>query len=90
MAKSSAGHGPISPAPRGSRHSASALRVKGKLAVPGLDFRSKKLTDWSTNPMSPHVVYPPNRHLSNKLRVFVDWIADLFAGGSIARQRTGR
>jgi len=22
-----------------------------------------------------HVVYPPNRHLSNKLRVFVDWVA---------------
>ena len=29
--------------------------------------------------MPLHVVYPPNRHLSNKLRVFVDWIADLFA-----------
>lgn len=42
------------------------------------------LSEWSTKPMSLHVVYPPNRHLSNKLRVFVDWIADLFA-----RQRTG-
>jgi LysR family transcriptional regulator for bpeEF and oprC len=26
-----------------------------------------------------HVVYPPNRHLSAKVRVFVDWAADLFA-----------
>ena len=45
------------------------------------------LADWSTKPMSLHVVYPPNRHLSNKLRVFVDWIADLFASGTISRQR---
>ena len=26
-----------------------------------------------------HVVYPPNRHLSAKVRAFVDWAADLFA-----------
>jgi LysR family transcriptional regulator, regulator for bpeEF and oprC len=29
------------------------------------------------------VVYPPNRHLSNKLRVFVDWVANLFASSGI-------
>jgi len=23
------------------------------------------------------VVYPPNRHLSNKVRVFVDWLVKL-------------
>jgi DNA-binding transcriptional LysR family regulator len=33
------------------------------------------LTDWKTDPLPMHVVYPPNRHLSNKLRVFVDWVA---------------
>ncbi|WP_264861486.1 LysR substrate-binding domain-containing protein, partial [Klebsiella pneumoniae] len=37
------------------------------------------LTDWTIGLYPLHVVYPPNRHLSNKLRVFVDWIADLFA-----------
>ena len=37
------------------------------------------LKDWTSEPLNIHVVYPPNRHLSNKLRVFVDWIADLFA-----------
>ncbi|MDF2118647.1 LysR family transcriptional regulator [Roseiarcaceae bacterium H3SJ34-1] len=37
------------------------------------------LTDWTTDPMPMHIVYPPNRHLSNKLRVFVDWTAELFA-----------
>ncbi|MBX3657835.1 MAG: LysR family transcriptional regulator [Ramlibacter sp.] len=37
------------------------------------------LTDWSREPIPIHVVYPPNRHLSAKVRAFVDWAADLFA-----------
>ena len=37
------------------------------------------LPEWSTAAMPLHVVYPPNRHLSNKLRIFVDWVAELFA-----------
>ncbi len=37
------------------------------------------LADWTTEPIPMHIVYPPNRHLSNKLRVFVDWAAELFA-----------
>jgi LysR family transcriptional regulator, regulator for bpeEF and oprC len=36
------------------------------------------LTDWTAITMPLYVVYPPNRHLSNKVRVFVDWIAELF------------
>ena len=37
------------------------------------------LDDW-TRPRHPlHVVYPSNRHLSTKLRVFIDWIAETFA-----------
>jgi LysR family transcriptional regulator for bpeEF and oprC len=37
------------------------------------------LPDW-THPLIPlHVVYPPNRHLSAKVRAFVDWAAELFA-----------
>ena len=36
--------------------------------------------------MPLHVVYPPNRHLSNKVRVFVDWIADLFARDALMRR----
>jgi DNA-binding transcriptional LysR family regulator len=42
------------------------------------------LTDWTTSPLPMHVVYPPNRHLSNKLRVFVDWIAVQLAGAARA------
>jgi DNA-binding transcriptional LysR family regulator len=37
------------------------------------------LAGWTTDVIPLHVVYPPNRHLSTKLRIFVDWIADLFA-----------
>ncbi|WP_454917953.1 LysR family transcriptional regulator [Xanthobacter sediminis] len=37
------------------------------------------LLDWCTGPKPLHIVYPPNRHLSNKVRVFVDWLAELFA-----------
>jgi LysR family transcriptional regulator for bpeEF and oprC len=37
------------------------------------------LPEWTTDPMPVHVVYPQNRHLSAKVRVFVEWIAELFA-----------
>jgi LysR family transcriptional regulator, regulator for bpeEF and oprC len=37
------------------------------------------LADWPGDPWSMYVAYPPNRHLSNKLRVFVDWVANLVA-----------
>ena len=37
------------------------------------------LPDWKIEPVPVYVVYPPNRHLSAKVRSFVDWAADLFA-----------
>lgn len=43
------------------------------------------LADWTTEPMPLHVVYPPNRHLSAKLRIFVDWIAEIFARNRLMR-----
>ncbi|MFC3109529.1 LysR family transcriptional regulator [Undibacterium arcticum] len=36
------------------------------------------LTEWCTDPLPLHVVYPQNRHLSAKVRAFVEWIAELF------------
>jgi LysR family transcriptional regulator for bpeEF and oprC len=36
------------------------------------------LSDWSIEPIPIYVVYPPNRHLSTRLRIFVDWVAELF------------
>lgn len=36
------------------------------------------LEDWVSAPLPVNVVYPQNRHLSAKVRVFVEWVADLF------------
>ncbi len=37
------------------------------------------LTDWDVEPIPLYIVYPQNRHLSNKVRVFVDWTVRLLA-----------
>jgi LysR family transcriptional regulator for bpeEF and oprC len=37
------------------------------------------LTEWTSDPLPVHVVYPQNRHLSAKVRVFVEWVAELFS-----------
>lgn len=37
------------------------------------------LPEWTRAPLPVHAVYAPNRHLSAKVRVFVDWAAELFA-----------
>ncbi|GAB3628692.1 putative multidrug efflux transcriptional regulator CeoR [Pandoraea terrae] len=36
------------------------------------------LPEWKPPPMPISAVYPHNRHLSPKVRVFVDWVAELF------------
>jgi DNA-binding transcriptional LysR family regulator len=45
-------------------------------------------TAWCTEAKPIHVVYPPNRHLSNKVRVFVDWIAELFARHDLINRKS--
>lgn len=37
------------------------------------------LPDWHAGAVPLHVVYPPNRRLNAKLRVFNDWVAELLA-----------
>ena len=37
------------------------------------------LEDWTRPKHSLHIMYPPNRHLNAKLRVFVDWVAQVFS-----------
>ncbi|MDM0086292.1 MULTISPECIES: LysR family transcriptional regulator [unclassified Variovorax] len=37
------------------------------------------LPEWSAGAWPLYVVYPPHRHVSVKLRVFIDWVADLCA-----------
>jgi len=36
------------------------------------------LTDWTSDPMPLYIAYLPHRHLSNKLRVFVEWVVEQF------------
>ena len=48
------------------------------------------LSEWTTESLPLYVVYPPNTHLSNRLRVFVDWIADLFATDETLSRRSAR
>jgi len=47
------------------------------------DIRTGKLVqilpEWDIEPVPLYVVYPSNRHLSNKVRVFVDWLVKLLA-----------
>jgi LysR family transcriptional regulator, regulator for bpeEF and oprC len=37
------------------------------------------LPEWRIDPIPLYIVYPPNRHLSNKVRLFVDWLVHLLA-----------
>lgn len=37
------------------------------------------LPEWSAGAWPVYVVYPPNRHVTAKLRAFIDWAAELFA-----------
>jgi LysR family transcriptional regulator for bpeEF and oprC len=50
------------------------------MALPYLQSGQLKevLPQWKAQPMPISVVYPHNRHLSPKVRVFVDWIAEMF------------
>ena len=34
---------------------------------------------WRLDPMPMYLAYPPNRHVSAKLRVFIDWVVELMA-----------
>jgi len=37
------------------------------------------LTDWEVDATPIYLVYPPNRHLSSRLRVFADWVVKVVA-----------
>ena len=37
------------------------------------------LEDWTLDPMPMYLAYPPNRHVSAKLRVFIEWVEELMA-----------
>jgi len=37
------------------------------------------LKNWGRPRHPIHIMYPPNRHLNAKVRVFVDWAVEVFA-----------
>jgi DNA-binding transcriptional LysR family regulator len=45
------------------------------------------LEDWQIEPMPIYLVYPPNRHLSNRLRVFADWVVKVIAKSQMVERR---
>ncbi|SDH55811.1 DNA-binding transcriptional regulator, LysR family [Pseudomonas flavescens] len=44
---------------------------------------------WRFEPMPMYLAYPPNRHVSAKLRVFIDWVIELMALHAPVIDRSG-
>jgi DNA-binding transcriptional LysR family regulator len=44
--------------------------------------------DWKLEPMPMSIAFPPNRHVSAKLRVFIDWIIELMEAHAPVTTRT--
>jgi DNA-binding transcriptional LysR family regulator len=78
----------------GSVYVAAALQGQGIVQAPTYMVQDhlregrlvRVLQDWQVESLPMHVVYPPNRYLSNRLRVFVDWVAELFAKNDMIRR----
>lgn len=45
--------------------------------------------DWQLDAMPVYLAFPPNRHVSVKLRVFIDWVADVMARHAPVADRAG-
>lgn len=56
------------------------LVVRG-MAAPHIERGELRpvLEDWHFHPLPIHVAFPPNRHVSAKLRVFIDWTVEQMA-----------
>ncbi|MET1084540.1 MAG: LysR substrate-binding domain-containing protein [Burkholderiales bacterium] len=71
----------------GDAYSAAGLAGLGVMVVPQFMVEAALtdgrlvtlLEDWATDPLPLYVMYPQNRHLSAKVRAFVDWVAELLA-----------
>ena len=71
----------------GNAYLAAGLAGLGVLWLP--DYMSKAylargelvplFEGWRLDPMPLYLAFPPNRHVSTKLRVFIDWVVKLMA-----------
>jgi len=57
---------------RATPFAASEWLAQGRLA--------RVLEDWESDQIPLYVMYPHNRHLSAKVQVFADWVAELLSG----------
>jgi DNA-binding transcriptional LysR family regulator len=81
----------------GNAYLAAGLAGLGALWVP--DYMSQAhrargelvplFPDWRFDPMPLYVAFPPNRYVSAKLRVFIDWVAELMAQHAPVDARRG-
>lgn len=68
----------------GNAYLAAALAGLGVVALPSYMAEPHMargellpvLPDWQLPPMPMHVMFPPNRHMSQRLRVFIDWVVE--------------
>ncbi len=78
---------------------ACCLAGLGLIQVPAFDVREHLesgelvavLTDWPAAPMPVQIVYPHQRYLSHRVRVFGDWLAEILApclGGASSQRKT--
>lgn len=71
----------------GNAYLAAGLGGLGALWLPDYMARTHVATGaliplfagWQIAPMPLYLAYPPNRHVSKKLRVFIDWVVELMA-----------
>lgn len=54
-----------------------SFMVQGYLTEGKLE---KVLGDYGAGSLPINALYPQNRHLSSKVRAFIEWVAELFAG----------
>ncbi|MDO7928251.1 LysR substrate-binding domain-containing protein [Pseudomonas sp. KFB-139] len=81
----------------GNAYLAAGLAGMGVLWVP--DYMAKNhlergdlvplFKDWRMDSMPMYVAFPPNRHISLKLRVFIDWVAELMTQHAPVIDRRG-
>lgn len=81
----------------GNAYLAAGLAGLGVLWLPEYMSRSHQargelvrlFEDWRLDPMPLYVAYPPNRHISAKLRVFIEWVVELMAQHAPVIDRSG-
>jgi len=59
----------------GARFIVAPLLARGELV--------QLLPDWQLDPIPLHIAFPPNRHISTRLRVFVDWLVEVMRRVSV-------